>query len=79
MLWKKAVLDKCAHCEGCPPLSALVAADKLRMPHIDGIFALADVAAAFKVSEGGQAKGKLSISVFNATAVAPAVETTRVS
>ena len=54
-------------------LSALVAADKLRMPHIDGIFALADVAAAFKVSEGGQVKGKLSISVFNATAVAPAV------
>ena len=54
-------------------LSALIAADKLRMPHIDGIFALAEVAAAFKVSEGGQVKGKLSISVFNATAVAPAV------
>jgi NADPH:quinone reductase-like Zn-dependent oxidoreductase len=48
-------------------LSALVAAGKLRMPHIDGIFSLSEVAAAFKVSEGGQVKGKLSISVCNAS------------
>ena len=48
-------------------LAALVAADQLRMPHIDGIFQLSDVAAAFKVSEGGQVTGKLVISVANAS------------
>lgn len=50
-------------------LTALVASNKLRMPNIDGIFQLSDVAEAFKVSEGGQVTGKLVISVANATAV----------
>ena len=44
-------------------LSELVSAGKLRMPHLDGPFGLAQVASGFKRSESGHVVGKVSVVV----------------